>query len=39
MKNEKGYKYIWIRNGNILLRKDEGSAVVEIKSQADLSKL
>jgi vacuolar-type H+-ATPase subunit I/STV1 len=39
IRRDKGYKYIWLRNGNILLRKDEGSPVVELRNQADLSKL
>lgn len=39
LKRDKGYKYIWMRNGNILLRKEEGSPVITIKCQADLSKL
>ncbi|XP_046687458.1 uncharacterized protein LOC124373108 [Homalodisca vitripennis] len=39
LKRDRGYKYIWLRNGNILLRKEEGSAVIQIKTQADLDKL
>lgn len=39
IKREKAYKYLWLRNGHILLRKQEGSEVVEVKTQADLSKL
>lgn len=39
LRREKGFKYLWLRNGNILLRREEGSPVVEIRSQADLSKL
>lgn len=39
IRKDKGYKYIWLRNGNILLRKEEGSPVVEVKTQADLSEL
>lgn len=39
IRKDKGYKYIWLRNGTILLRKEEGSPVLEVKSQADLSEL
>lgn len=39
IRREKGFKYIWLRNGNILLRKEEGSPVIEIKTQADLREL
>lgn len=39
IKRDKGFKYLWLRNGNILLRKEEGSPVIEIKSQVDLAKL
>lgn len=34
-----GYKYIWMRNGNIMLRKEEGSRVVEVRTLADLGEL
>lgn len=37
---EKGYKFTWIRDGKILVRKDENSrAVMVIKSESDLTKL
>lgn len=39
LKKDRGYKYIWLRNGNILLRKEEGSPVIGIKTQADLKQL
>lgn len=39
LKTEKGYKYLWLRNGNILLRRQEGSPVIEIRCQADLDNL
>lgn len=39
LKIEKAYKYLWLRNGNILLRKQEGSPVLEIRCQADLDKM
>lgn len=38
-KLEKGYKYLWIRNGNILIRKDDGTAVVKLNSLEDVSNL
>lgn len=38
-KKENNYKYIWLRNGNILLRKEEGSNVIQINTQADLDDL
>lgn len=31
-KNENSYKFIWVTNGNIMLRKDENSKVVIIES-------
>ncbi|XP_046677264.1 uncharacterized protein LOC124365334 [Homalodisca vitripennis] len=39
LRKERGYKYIWLRNGNILLRKEEKAPVVEIRTQADLNGL
>lgn len=40
LKKGKNYKYIWLRNGiMILLRKADEAPVIEIKTQADLSKL
>lgn len=39
LRKDSGYKYIWLRNGNILLRKEENGPVVQIRSQADLSEL
>ena len=35
----KKYKFLWIRNADILLRKKEGDSVVVIKSVGDLEKL
>lgn len=29
---EKGYKYVWIRDGRVLVRKDDGSRAIHIKS-------
>ncbi len=39
LRKDLGYKYIWLRNGNILLRKEENAPVVEIRTQADLNEL
>lgn len=39
VRKERNYKYLWLRNGHILLRKEEGKNVIEIKTQADLSEL
>lgn len=39
LRKERGYKYLWVRNGNILLRKEGNTPVKEIRSQADLSEL
>lgn len=38
-KREKGYKYLWLRNGKIFLRKEENAPICYIKSQTDLDKL
>jgi hypothetical protein len=37
---EKGYSLTWVRDGNILVKKDENSrSVIQIKNENDLSKL
>lgn len=36
---EKEFKFIWVRNSTILLRKKEGDKVIIIKSFVDLDKL
>lgn len=36
---EKHYKFLWIRNGKIFLRKDENSGVCVVSSDEDISKL
>ncbi|XP_046671022.1 uncharacterized protein LOC124361030 [Homalodisca vitripennis] len=38
-KKDKGYKYLWLRNGNILMRQHDGGEIIEIRTQADLSNL
>ncbi|XP_075233819.1 uncharacterized protein LOC142331673 [Lycorma delicatula] len=38
-KKSKGYKYIWLRDGKILMRKNEKDRVVQIKNEEDLNKL
>lgn len=38
-RKDNGFKYLWLRNGSILLRKEEGAPVVEIRNQADLDRL
>lgn len=35
----KGYKYVWVRDGKILLRKDDGSRAIHVKSLQALSLL
>ncbi|KAG8284910.1 hypothetical protein J6590_092326 [Homalodisca vitripennis] len=37
VKKEKGYTYLWIRGGKILLRKDQGAKVKVVLSTADLN--
>ncbi|XP_050684069.1 uncharacterized protein LOC126978977 [Leptidea sinapis] len=36
---EKGYKFIWIRNCNIFLRRSEQQPVISINSMKDLAKI
>lgn len=33
---EAGYKFVWIRNGRILVRKDEGSQAIQIRNSDSL---
>lgn len=35
-KNEEGFKYIWMNNGNVLLRKDDNSKVMVVNSEEQL---
>lgn len=39
VKKTRGVKYLWLRGGNILMRKTDGSPAIEIRSEADLDKL
>lgn len=39
LKNEKGYSFLWIRGGKILMRKDQGAPVKTISHMDDLNKL
>ncbi|KAL4120418.1 hypothetical protein QTP88_013114 [Uroleucon formosanum] len=36
---EKQYKYVWTNNAEVLVRKDNGSKIVKIKSELDIIKL
>jgi len=36
---EKGYKYVWINNAKILVKKEDGGKTLRIKSDNDISKL
>ena len=39
LRKEKDYQFIWIKNGNILVRKKEGSSTINIQTTADLNKI
>ena len=39
LKKLHNYKFLWIKNGNILIRKNENSPVINIKSPSDLDKI
>lgn len=39
IKFEKAYKFLWSRNGKVLIRKDENSRVFELKTFDDLQKI
>lgn len=39
LKKEKGYTFLWVRNGKILLRESEGSRVIAVTSSAQITKL
>lgn len=38
-KKEKGYTYLWVKNGKVLMRKDQGYEIIQINSMDDLRKL
>ena len=39
IRKEKGYKFLWMKNGNLLVRKNEESNVIGIKNMSDLEKI
>lgn len=39
IKKSKNFTFLWVRNGNILMRENQGSPVVRITSMEDLEKL
>ena len=39
IRKQKGYRYLWMKNANMLLRKEEGSPVIGIKKISDLEKI
>uniref|UniRef100_A0A8D8YY01 FP protein C-terminal domain-containing protein n=1 Tax=Cacopsylla melanoneura TaxID=428564 RepID=A0A8D8YY01_9HEMI len=39
LKQDKGYKFLWVRGGKVLMRKNETSRVFELRSFDDLSKI
>lgn len=39
MKKDKQYKFLWVRNGKILMRKEEKAEVIYVTCQADLDDL
>lgn len=39
VKREKGYKYLWIRSGNIYMRKEEKAPVIQVNNISELGKL
>lgn len=36
---ENGYRYCWIQDGRVLLRRDETSGIVRITTEKDLARL
>nr|XP_049702302.1 uncharacterized protein LOC126055760 [Helicoverpa armigera] len=36
---EKGYKYVWVRDGRVLVRKDDGARAIHIKSLQSVNML
>lgn len=39
VKIDKKYKYLWVQNGNILLKKTENSRIIKLSSMEDLGKM
>ena len=39
LRKQKGYKFLWMKNNNLLLRKNEESNVISLKSTLDLDKI
>ena len=39
LKREKNYKYVWYKNGNIYLRKNDNTEAMRISNESDLLKL
>jgi len=39
VKKTKNFKYLWVRNGKIFLRRQDNNPVIHVTCQADLSKL
>uniref|UniRef100_A0A8D8SSS6 FP protein C-terminal domain-containing protein n=1 Tax=Cacopsylla melanoneura TaxID=428564 RepID=A0A8D8SSS6_9HEMI len=39
LKNEKNYKFLWSRNGKILIKKNETSITIQLNSLDDLAKI
>ena len=39
LRKQKGYKYLWMKDGNFLLRKNEGANVIVINKLSDLEKI
>lgn len=39
VKSDKGYKFLWVRGGNIYIRKEENTPVIQVSNQTVLSKL
>lgn len=38
-KKENKYKYLWVRNGNIFMRKDDGDKVIAVNYDTDFTKI
>ena len=38
-KKANDFKFLWVKNGNILLRRNEGSKIFNIKKPSDLEEI